>query len=669
MAILEQQKLAAQETQHKAAHDARAQVRLVAGPGTGKSFAIEERVRWLLSNGISPAEIFVVSFTRASSRDLKTRIRNYCSEADQLGAEHVNVSTLHSLALKALMMKRVLQSSPVVLDPWETENIFDEEFAVYSGYGLGRCREIRDIYEASLATDISELPEHRLPAPQTEEEREQFLRFHQSRREVYRCVLPGEIIRECLNQIEIGELEPASLLKIEHLIIDEFQDLNDTDLQFVYHLIAAGVNVFVAGDDDQSIYSFRYASPSGIQNFHDAYPNSGTHELKDCFRCTPNILIPAKKLVALYGSTRRIPKNLRSLYEESSPPEKGVLHTWKMPDGKSEAKAIAQSCKSLIEQGISPREILILLGNQKVLFSILKEMFKEEQVEFEPPRESGFTNSKVGRFVFGLIRIVCNPDDYIGHRLLLALPNVGAGTCNNIVEGVLEKQLNYKEIFRSFWAPPRSAFDANSWRALDIARDVCVQIKEWEKTDTIGQRAENIAQIVSSRHAPDDGNTWKQQVENLPQEMTLEELDNYLVADTDEQQEKLLSVVYERLGLEIPEGGFLPKRVRIMTMHGAKGLSAQVVFIPGLENGVLPRQHQLPYPGAVQEAARMLYVSVTRAKAACIMSYAAKRIVHGERKDQDRSELIKRLGIKFDYRQTGMTEAETNRIKEAISNL
>ena len=133
----------AQAVQHTAAHDASRQVRVVAGPGTGKSFAIEERVRWLLEQGVDPTAIWGVSFTRAAARDLRDRVHAYCSRRGLPMAEIVRVSTLHSLALRALRAARLLEAyptEPLVLDQWELENVFDAEFGQVAGLGeaLGR---------------------------------------------------------------------------------------------------------------------------------------------------------------------------------------------------------------------------------------------------------------------------------------------------------------------------------------------------------------------------------------------------------------------------------------------------------------------------------------------------------------------------------------------------
>src|SRR5580693_3742560 len=130
MPITPPQVQAAVAIQGAAAHDGSQQIRLVAGPGTGKSYSIEERVCWLLAQGIQPQSVAVVSFTRASSVELRVRIHAYCANHNQQNGTNVRVSTLHSLALRMLKAANLLHypADPLVLDSWELENIFDAEF-------------------------------------------------------------------------------------------------------------------------------------------------------------------------------------------------------------------------------------------------------------------------------------------------------------------------------------------------------------------------------------------------------------------------------------------------------------------------------------------------------------------------------------------------------------
>jgi superfamily I DNA/RNA helicase len=151
--------------------------------------------------------------------------------------------------------------------------------------------------------------------------------------------------------------------------------------------------------------------------------------------------------------------------------------------------------------------------------------------------------------------------------------------------------------------------------------------------------------------------------------MTLHEMRDYVWADTDEQQASILHRVYTRLGQDVPEDAVLPERVRLMTMHGAKGLSGSVVFIPGLEETILPGSKRAPYPGLVLEAARLLYVSITRARAVCIMSNAYRRFFNGKNVAQAPSQFTPHLGSAFQQRPSGLQPAEIQNVLAMLQEI
>jgi superfamily I DNA/RNA helicase len=151
--------------------------------------------------------------------------------------------------------------------------------------------------------------------------------------------------------------------------------------------------------------------------------------------------------------------------------------------------------------------------------------------------------------------------------------------------------------------------------------------------------------------------------------MTIEELRDFLWAENSAQVSNILDSVYTRLGLNPPANGFIAPKVQVMTIHGSKGLEADVVFIPGLEKNILPGDRRIPFPGLVLEAARMLYVSITRAKAACILSFADYRRINGVNTRQTPSQFTVRLGGRFVPRQSGLTAQETIDIIQSCINL
>jgi DNA helicase-2/ATP-dependent DNA helicase PcrA len=661
MPITATQIAAAEKIQHTAAHDGSPQVRLIAGPGSGKSATIEERVNWLLGKGVPPNAICAVSFTRASASDLRKRVHKFCVQRGHGGADQVRISTLHSLGLRMLRAAGRLAQypvDPIVLDNWETEHVFDSEFG--HGFTLTKSRReaIRREHEAYWSTGQWAPPNYAPPAPPiTATERANFLAFHGPRTQAYACVLPGEIVRQCVTLLEQGAIDPIALLHLQHLIVDEFQDLNPLDLMLVGHLIRLGVCIFVAGDDDQSVYSFRFAAPTGIQEFPTKYKGTGEHELTACFRCTPSILSAAMNLMAAHPAPGRITKHQHSLYSNSSPPVGGVVHRWRFATASAEARAVAESCRDLIASGMSPHDILILVSNQRALGSLLMQELNSVNVSFENPREDGFLDSDEGRLTFAIARIICDADDYVSLRALLSLRRgVGIGTCHGVCETLINNNLNFRDIF--YQPLPSGVFPNRQTRALDSARATCSRIAAWTSQDTVASQAAELHTIIEDHFDAAAAANWDSFAASLPAHINMEELRDYLWADTDEQQATVIKSVFTRVGTPLPQNGVLPPRVRMMSMHGAKGLSARAVFIPGLEEEIFPGPWRRPYPGLILEAARLLYVSITRARTCCVMSYSQGRMVNGQWSNQNASRFTTCVGGAFIAKTTGLVATE-----------
>jgi DNA helicase II / ATP-dependent DNA helicase PcrA len=389
--------------QEAAARDGSAAIRLVAGPGTGKSATIEERVRWLLAQGTEPERIFAVSFTRASATELRDRIRLYCTRAGLAGVEAVSITTLHSLALRVLRRAGLLAAypspaGPMVLDDWELRQVFETEFANATSRTPTRSRDIRIEHEAFWSTG-QWAPGNFIPPdpPISHAERTSFTAFHRPRTQTYSCVLPGEIVRVAVDQIAVGALDVRDLLDLDELIVDEFQDLNPADLEFIDHLVREGARTFVAGDDDQSIYSFRFADPTGIQDLV-AQHGAAAHELEGCFRCTPSVLEGAARLIERNPLPARIPKHLRSLYATAEPPLRGEALVWRFQTHRVEAEAIATSCQRLIAAGVAPEQILILISDRRALVGHITNALQASGVRHSPPdTDSAKTLMKAGR--------------------------------------------------------------------------------------------------------------------------------------------------------------------------------------------------------------------------------------------------------------------------------
>lgn len=657
--------------QLNAAHDPADIVLLVAGPGTGKSKTIEERASWLLGQYVPPTSIYALSFTRFASEDLGRRIKKHCATVG-LAAQSaaIQISTAHALALKMLRDAQLLThfpTDPIVMDSWEEENLFSKEFASFAGVTPDRAEFIRNAYEASWNTlNISYLKRV------TNTEQQAFTAFHPDFKQAYSCMLPGEMVKECLDHINSGVINPIQLTNAEHLIVDEFQDLNQCDQDFIDKFRAGGAKLFVAGDDDQSLYSFRNAAPDGLVNFTVRYPSTSPHQLPDCFRCTPDVLNHSLTLVA--RNHPRINKTLTSIYATRNPVLNGHLICWRFPNGADEANSIATSCAELIAAGVPPNHILILVASKETQSPEIEAAFGVLNLPFESPRGKSLKDAEPGRLLFSLLRLLANDDDYLAYRTLLGLyPGLGPCRCFRVRNLVRSNNLNFKALFTN--PLPAGVFTAIQTSAISAVAQARTTIRNWNLTDTLGTRGQDVITLItgflpvgSPLHAKST-TLWENEIlARLPADTTLQEVLSYLRVEREAEQEKILQAIYERLQLQNPATA-KPSRIRIMTIHGSKGLDAAFVFIPGLETNILPNRKSLASPGLFAEQRRVLYAGLTRAKLATILSLAttrtgrqAKRLSKYWSVSLGPSQFLTELGANVVNANSGLTQTQAQQL-------
>jgi ATP-dependent DNA helicase UvrD/PcrA len=432
-------------------------------------------------------------------------------------------------------------------------------------------------------------------------------------------------------------------------------------------LAQRGVTVFVAGDDDQSLYSFRYAAPSGIRRFPETYPGAGDHSLRHCFRCTPAVLNAAEALIASNAEPERIPKAHVSMYDNADPRVGGGVGCWRFTNDEAEARAVAQSIHHLCAEGMPARQIMILLANANTLCRALLPALDDAGIAYEVPRTTPFKDTDVGRALMTALRLGVRDDDFVALRTLLALRRgVGVGTAAAIGDVVIASNLSYRDLFGDF---DEDLVSGRQLAAIGAVRETVEQTREWGPDDELREHADQIEALLPDILNREPEAFWRDEFTELPDETTLAEALQYLAAEKDEQRARVLAAIHKRLGNDVAVEELLPDAVRVMTMHGAKGLSAQMVFIPGLEQEILPGPKRLPYTGLVLEAARMLYVSITRARLGCNISYAEWRTTRAMPERRTPSSFTTHLGTTFTRREGGFSREVAHEAVAAATRL
>ena len=272
---------------HAIAASTNPELRVVAGPGTGKSFAMKRRVARLLESGVDPSTILPVTFTRVAAEDLHRELVGM----EVPGCEELEGTTLHSLALRILMRNHVFEATgctPRPLNDFEIKPLEADLSDMHGG-----VREVRKkikAYEASWAR-----LQHDEAGFEQSEEDERFSQDLASWLTFHRAMLIGEVI-PLLHHYLISNPAAEERREYPHILVDEFQDLNKAE-QGVIELLSDSAEVCIVGDDDQSIYSFKHAHPEGIRDWLLQRPNADDLTLADCRRCPTTVVEMANALI------------------------------------------------------------------------------------------------------------------------------------------------------------------------------------------------------------------------------------------------------------------------------------------------------------------------------------------------------------------------------------
>jgi DNA helicase II / ATP-dependent DNA helicase PcrA len=395
-------------------------IRVMAGPGTGKSFAMKRRIARLIEvDGVEPERILAVTFTRTAARDLERELQNMGVP----GCEEIAAGTVHSFCFKLLLRNDVfgfLGRVPRGLITFNSKGVSGFEVEPLLGdlhplgdFGARRAmtRRIR-AFEADWAR-----LQHQQPGWPIDPVDQQFhilltawLRFH-------RGMLIGELVPEALRYLRYNPASPA-LQQFDHIVVDEYQDLNRAEQELI-DVVATGKHLSIVGDVDQSIYRFRYAHPEGITDFSNRHQNVEDHELDECRRCRELIVTVSDNVIrGNYppGTDHR----LVPLQPQPGPATVRVIQ-WGTLD--AEADGIAAFIRYLVTQrGFSAGDILVLSPRRLIANEIKRRL---SAPGFGITAHS-FYNDKLlepeeAQVALTKLQLLSNPEDRVAMRYWLGI--------------------------------------------------------------------------------------------------------------------------------------------------------------------------------------------------------------------------------------------------------
>lgn len=561
--------------------------RVMAGPGTGKTFALMRRIARLMEEGKNPSELLLVTFTRTTAADLVREL----SKLELQGSDQVKAGTLHSFCFSTLNRASVLEitgRNPRPLLEYEVRFLKED----IKQLGLGGIREVTKklkAFEAAWARLQSDEPGW----PQNEEDRsfqqalQNWLFFHEA-------MLIGELVPETLRYLRDN---PACTERnrYNYVFVDEYQDLNKAEQKLI-DLLSENASVMIIGDEDQSIYeSFRYAHPEGIVNYANDHPETYDIPLNECRRCPKRVVRLANNLIQ-NNELRSCSTTLNTLEKN----EEGEVYVMQWMTMEDEVNGLTNFIKNKIDDGtVNAGKVLVLCPRRQFGYLIRDKLiefginahsfFHEEALEGNPTKQ-GETEPQEA---FTLLTLLANPNDRVALRCWL-----GLGSSN--------LRAKPYQCLRSYCeensAIPKDGLEKMSNGELNMPHTQNL-IKRYKQ---LKQRIEEMEGIkgckLVDRLFPRD-NEWAE-----PFRLFLENI----------EEDASSSYILEELRTNItqPEMPTDVDYVRIMSLHKSKGLTAELVVICGCIDGLIPfRDDNLSGDERkrnLEEQRRLFYVGITR---------------------------------------------------------
>jgi DNA helicase II / ATP-dependent DNA helicase PcrA len=377
-----------------------ARLRVVAGPGTGKSFAMKRRVARLLENGVDAFSILPVTFTRVAAEDLHRELVGMQVN----GCDELEGRTLHSLAFKVLMSAHALAATGRTARPL---NDFEMQplLADLAGNHDGKRNVKKRIkaFEAAWARLQSDEPGYVQSAADAALENDliEWLKFHRS-------MLIGEAIPLVYHYLRDNPVAPVCS-EFSHILVDEFQDLNKAE-QGVLQLLAANAEVCIVGDDDQSIYSFKHAHPDGIRQWLLINAGAADLELAECRRCPTHVVVMGNALIA-HNQDRPVPRALNPR-PQNGPGEVEIVQYATLDD---EVRGVVDLIEGLIATDTPPGDILVLAQR-----SVIGTPIYNALVAREIPTRSYYAESELdaeeAQTRFAMLKLYVDREDRVALR-------------------------------------------------------------------------------------------------------------------------------------------------------------------------------------------------------------------------------------------------------------
>ena len=626
---------------------------IIAGAGSGKTRVLTYRIAYLMSEGVDPFNILSLTFTNKAAREMKTRISTIVGDSE---AKNLWMGTFHSVFAKILRFEADKLGYPSNFTIYDTQDsqrlissIIKEKKLDKDIYKYKQVQSRISAYKNSLITVKAYFQNPDLKEADVMAKRPEMGEIYKEY--VSRCFKAGAMDFDdlLLKTNELITRFPEVLAKYQdrfrYILVDEYQDTNHSQYLIVRALSDRFQNICVVGDDAQSIYAFRGANINNILNFQKDYDNVKMFRLEQNYRSTKNIVNAANSVIE--KNQTKLDKVVWTANEEG---EKITVNR-SLTDG-DEGRYIASTIFDNKMKNQAKNGDFAVLYRTNAQSRSIEDALRKRGLEYRIYGGLSFYQRKEIKDVLSYLRIIINPSDEEALKRIINFPGRGIGQTTidrlivsanehnktifeilkhlhelpiNINAGTKTKLQNFTTMIESFKVMSQTA------NAFDLAEHVCKAsglIQEFKKDGTPEgvNRMENIEELL---------NGIKDFVEGQQE-----------LADSTGSIAEFLEDVALATDLDNEEGDDSDK-VALMTIHLAKGLEFEYVFIVGLEEDLFPSAMSMNTRDELEEERRLFYVALTRAEKQAYLTYALSRYRWGKLVDSEPSRFIEEIDEQY----------------------
>ena len=589
---------------------------VLAGPGSGKTTVLLCRISRLLERGLAkPQEILALTFSKVAAEEMKSRFENLN------GASGVSFGTFHSIFFRILRSRY----------GWNVEQIFQEEErrSILRNSIEAEKWDIPDLEEyisqffsqLSLMNSELEQPNRFTPTGMPVEEFRKLYRAYEGYKERHEKLDFDDMLTQCYQLLrEDAAVREYWQRKYKFILVDEFQDVNQAQFACLQILAEKHQNLFVVGDDDQSIYAFRGARPDFLLHFPTLYPAAKKVTLNTNYRSTERIVNLAERVIG--NNEVRFVKNMKGIGEAGD-----KVTFFLAEDAAKEAAHIAEKIGRLLDEGVPLTEIAVIYRTNLQGGAFARELNKRG-IPYDLRDNSGNVYEHwVAKDLLAYLLLAENEESDSALRRILNKPKRYIGK-----DLLAEAETMPYTLLRSFFVCP----SLKGWQEenLENLRIDLNQIRKRTPYDAL----KYIRKVIGYDEYLEEFAAYRRTSAQVLQEIADEIMETAKdCADVRSFREQL-----ERLSLQMKEQsrkkGQKRNGVALMTMHGAKGLEFRAVFLPSLVEGIVPHEKGMD---TVAEERRLFYVAMTRASEKLCLSAILQRY----EKERKPSRFLAEMGL------------------------